>query len=349
MSARAFTYCFNAAGVAELASRVGQPLPKIFGRRFHGIEPGDTIWIVAWGGRSVRLIARLIAGVIHAGRGFLDAAESTPIRLDRELPSELMTSLTFAARGEPAGLILRRDGAIDPQSLRGLRRLSEPAHQALSRWLANDEPASGAPLPIIAAATQAGPSPVKSLPDEPRNSPQELPPRTLGAHATPTRAASTGQRAPAGLSAEERGRMALSVRQPWAELILAGRKSIEVRTTPTARRGRVWIYASRVTVSPMAGIRLLLSQGELAANHPLGLVVGSVRIVDCRPLEFGDSMMSLVEPADVAGLFAWVLADPRRDERRLRPISKPQPRFFRPFVEAAGATDDAAAESEPAS
>ena len=39
---------------------------------------------------------------------------------------------------------------------------------------------------------------------------------------------------------------ALSIRQPFAELILAGRKTVEYRTRPTRVIGeRFWIYASR--------------------------------------------------------------------------------------------------------
>jgi len=39
---------------------------------------------------------------------------------------------------------------------------------------------------------------------------------------------------------------ALSLKQPWAALLAAGRKSIEVRTWATARRGRVLIHAAAV-------------------------------------------------------------------------------------------------------
>ena len=38
---------------------------------------------------------------------------------------------------------------------------------------------------------------------------------------------------------------ALSVRQPWAALLVAGRKTVEVRTWSTAVRGRVFIHAAR--------------------------------------------------------------------------------------------------------
>ena len=38
---------------------------------------------------------------------------------------------------------------------------------------------------------------------------------------------------------------ALTVRQPWAELLIAGRKSIEVRNWWTEYRGQLWIHAGR--------------------------------------------------------------------------------------------------------
>src|SRR4051794_31022472 len=39
---------------------------------------------------------------------------------------------------------------------------------------------------------------------------------------------------------------ALSLKQPWAALLVHGVKTIEVRRWPTARRGRVLIHAARV-------------------------------------------------------------------------------------------------------
>ncbi len=40
---------------------------------------------------------------------------------------------------------------------------------------------------------------------------------------------------------------ALSLKQPWAALLAHGRKTIEVRRWPTARRGYVLIHAARVS------------------------------------------------------------------------------------------------------
>ncbi len=38
---------------------------------------------------------------------------------------------------------------------------------------------------------------------------------------------------------------ALSIRQPWAELIVSGRKSIEIRTWATHHRGAFYIHAAK--------------------------------------------------------------------------------------------------------
>jgi hypothetical protein len=42
-----------------------------------------------------------------------------------------------------------------------------------------------------------------------------------------------------------RAKLALSVRQPWAELILTGRKTIEVRGWETDYRGPLWLHTGR--------------------------------------------------------------------------------------------------------
>jgi len=39
---------------------------------------------------------------------------------------------------------------------------------------------------------------------------------------------------------------ALSLRQPWATLLVHGLKTVEVRKWPTARRGRILIHAAKV-------------------------------------------------------------------------------------------------------
>ena len=49
---------------------------------------------------------------------------------------------------------------------------------------------------------------------------------------------------------------ALSIRQPWAELILLGHKTIEVRSKRTNLRERVFIYAELNRIEPAEEARI---------------------------------------------------------------------------------------------
>ena len=78
---------------------------------------------------------------------------------------------------------------------------------------------------------------------------------------------------------------ALSIRQPWAELIVAGLKDIENRTWRTDYRGPVLIHAGTKIEPIDAALRELvkrISGFDLpdAANLPRGGIVGQAEIVD---------------------------------------------------------------------
>ena len=75
---------------------------------------------------------------------------------------------------------------------------------------------------------------------------------------------------------------ALSVKQPWAALLVLGRKTIEVRRWPTARRGRILIHAARVPDErPEAWAHVPPEWLETA--QLLGGIVGVGDLTDCRP------------------------------------------------------------------
>lgn len=82
-------------------------------------------------------------------------------------------------------------------------------------------------------------------------------------------------------------KVALSIRQPWAWLILHGGKDIENRCWPTRFRGFVLIHASKgMTRGEYAAAQeYALARGitklPAAADLERGGVVGVVRIVDC--------------------------------------------------------------------
>ena len=54
---------------------------------------------------------------------------------------------------------------------------------------------------------------------------------------------------------------ALTIRQPWAKLILRGIKTIEVRSRLTRVRGRVYIYASLGRIGPEQEARVSRDSG----------------------------------------------------------------------------------------
>jgi ASCH domain len=76
----------------------------------------------------------------------------------------------------------------------------------------------------------------------------------------------------------------LSIRQPWAALIVGGFKDVENRTWPTRYRGLVLIHASlRADDTSSEDIERRFAV-SLPAELPLGGIVGMTEIVDCvRP------------------------------------------------------------------
>ena len=107
---------------------------------------------------------------------------------------------------------------------------------------------------------------------------------------------------------------AISIRQPYMELILRGKKRIEYRSTPTSIRERVYLYASsRPADDADAWRKAKADPGDL----PSGEIVGTVEIAGCRISRF-------------EGCYEYLLVRPRRLRSHLHPINQPQPRFWRP-------------------
>jgi hypothetical protein len=124
---------------------------------------------------------------------------------------------------------------------------------------------------------------------------------------------------------------ALSVRQPWAELILLGHKTIEVRSKMTHLRERVYIYAGQSRIDTEEETRIAAQYGINVDGLPRGVLVGTVEIVGCRHLAKSDSEAACFEIEGGSGLYAWVLDRPQRAEVLEKPTRHPQPMFFNPF------------------
>ena len=77
---------------------------------------------------------------------------------------------------------------------------------------------------------------------------------------------------------------ALSIRQPWAWLIVNGFKDIENRTWSTRYRGRVYVHAGRRIVPddyPEQRAYIRESGIVIPEELPRGAIVGEVSITDC--------------------------------------------------------------------
>ncbi|MCC6522732.1 MAG: ASCH domain-containing protein [Polyangiaceae bacterium] len=191
-----------------------------------------------------------------------------------------------AARRARAGRWLVRLRGLSGVPVLGPRALPRPRRRAshLRDPLRHGRASPRTPEPV-AAATPAAPTP--RTPRAPSQRPRALPAADI-----------------------ER---AISIRQPYAELILRGVKRNEYRSRATTIRGRVWIHAGlQPADDPAAWRKVGASPGDL----PTGAIVGSVEITDCRATRDGG--------------FAYVLAEPQRSDPPRTAKNQPQPVFWRP-------------------
>ena len=106
---------------------------------------------------------------------------------------------------------------------------------------------------------------------------------------------------------------AISIRQPWAWLIINGYKDVENRDWPTHYRGRIWIHAGKNEAPKEEYIEALKLYEKLFPNEPTpwppsiskGGIVGTVDIVDC--VDKSDSPWFF-------GKFGFVLKNPMRSD-----------------------------------
>jgi hypothetical protein len=88
----------------------------------------------------------------------------------------------------------------------------------------------------------------------------------------------------------------LTVRQPWASLIMAGIKTVENRSWNTSYRGTLVIHAGRGIDKPA-----MREHGHLLDEYPSGTILGTVELVDC----IRDSTSPWAEDDQ----WHWILAD----------------------------------------
>ena len=74
---------------------------------------------------------------------------------------------------------------------------------------------------------------------------------------------------------------ALSVKQPWAALLVSGRKTIEVRTWGASRRGRVLIHAAKIPDPRPPGWAALDTPELTILAERRGGILGVAEMVGC--------------------------------------------------------------------
>ncbi|QDT16928.1 ASCH domain-containing protein [Alienimonas californiensis] len=131
--------------------------------------------------------------------------------------------------------------------------------------------------------------------------------------------------------APDRDRIALGIRQPWCELILRGRKTLEIRTRPTEVRGTIYVYSAK-KLSDLPELEVVLLREEVNPDPlPKGSLVGTVEIVGCRRATPEDAAASCVPPRELENRWAWELAHPIRFAEPVKPRFLPYGVWFYPF------------------
>lgn len=86
---------------------------------------------------------------------------------------------------------------------------------------------------------------------------------------------------------------ALSIKQPWANLIASGDKTIETRLWATDYRGPLLIVSSKTP-----------------NIHPAGYALAVAELIDCRPMTTADEVAARC--GRYPGAYSWVLTKIRR-------------------------------------
>jgi hypothetical protein len=124
----------------------------------------------------------------------------------------------------------------------------------------------------------------------------------------------------------------LSIRQPWATLVILGAKRVENRSWPTDHRGPLLIHASAKLecdwnailepgdpIEPDQEVQVDNGRFVLPAINslPLSAIIGVVNLVDCR--RFEDLPKELQDhPFAQEGSWCWILEDGKQ-------LDKPYP------------------------
>ncbi len=125
--------------------------------------------------------------------------------------------------------------------------------------------------------------------------------------------------------------LALAVQQPWAELIIRGIKTLEVRSSNVRTRGPIYIYASRKLSELPDASRAAERYGIDVASLPTGIIVGEAELVESRPARSEDVNAACVAEDRLHNRYVWRFEAPTRFEEPLSVRFLPYGIWFYPF------------------
>lgn len=110
----------------------------------------------------------------------------------------------------------------------------------------------------------------------------------------------------------------LTLKEPWAGLIISGVKKIETRSWKTNYRGELFIHAGLLSSDNQLRISLISESTDIPfPSH--GFIIGKCNLVDC--FQITDEYAKHMERQDyvnylcgdyAAGRYAWVLESPMK-------------------------------------
>ncbi len=112
--------------------------------------------------------------------------------------------------------------------------------------------------------------------------------------------------------------LALSVKQPWAALLVAGVKSVEVRTWMTRKRGCILIHAAKTADDRPEGWALITTPELKSLASLRGGIIGVADLTACVRYHTAEAFAQAVEEHrndrdwfHSGGLYGFVFQNPR--------------------------------------
>ena len=127
---------------------------------------------------------------------------------------------------------------------------------------------------------------------------------------------------------------AISLQNPWAQLVVSGFKTVEAKTWTTDYRGELLICSKARSDKSLekAVLDVIEEETDLAFEQSEffvnGAVLGKVQLVDIRPLTEDDLEESWMDPAELEAaetpLYAWVFDNAEPIDEPIEVKGKPR-------------------------